>query len=102
MPTPTDDPFYRLTILAFMRASPGKEAGLKAEREALIEPTGQKDGYLQQGMKDPSTSLCQENWESAAQFDAHLETGHLVRFAGMIRDLLDENGLRRLRLQWIA
>lgn len=43
MPTPTDDPFDRLTVLALMRASPGKEAGLKAEREALIEPTGQQD-----------------------------------------------------------
>ena len=49
-------------------------------------------------MKDPSTFSFYDNWELAA----HLETPHLVRFAGMIGDFLDENGLTMLRLQRIA
>jgi quinol monooxygenase YgiN len=57
---------------------------------------------LHQGVEDPSTFFFYENWESAAQLDAHLATPHLVRFAGMIGDLLDENGLTITRLQRIA
>ena len=102
MPCPTDDRRDLLTIIAFMKAAPGKEVELKAEREALIESISQEDGLvnydLHQGMDDPSTFFFYENWESAA----HLETPHLVRFAGMIRDLLDENGLTMLRLQRMA
>lgn len=89
-----------------MKAAPGKEAELKAELEALIEPTSKEDDYvnydLHQGVEDPSTFFFYENWESAAQLDAHLATPHLVRFAGMIGDLIDENGLTITRLQRIA
>jgi quinol monooxygenase YgiN len=106
MPTPTDDRRDLLTVIAFMKAASGKEAELKAELEALIEPTSQEDGYvnydLHQGIEDPSTFFFYENWESAAQLDAHLAAPHLVRFAGMIGDLLDENGLTITRLRRIA
>ncbi len=106
MPTPTDDRRDLLTVIAFMKAAAGKEAELKAELEALIEPTSHEDGYvnydLHQGTEDPSTFFFYENWESAAQLDAHLATPHLVRFAGMIGDLLDENGLTITRLQRIG
>jgi quinol monooxygenase YgiN len=106
MPTPTDDRRDLLTVIAFMKAAPGKEAELKAELEALIEPTSQEDGYvnydLHQGVEDPSTFFFYENWESGAKLDAHLATPHLVRFAGMIGDLIDENGLTITRLQRIA
>ena len=61
MPTPTDDRRDLLTVIAFMKTAPGKEAD------------------LHQGMEDPSTFFFSENWESAAQLDAHLETPHLVR-----------------------
>jgi quinol monooxygenase YgiN len=106
MPTPTDDRRDLLTVIAFMKAAPGKEAELKAELEALIEPTSQEDGYvnydLHQGVEDPSTFFFYENWESGEKLDAHLATPHLVRFAGMIGDLIDENGLTITRLQRIA
>jgi len=106
MRCPTDDRRDLLTIIAFMNTAPGKEVELKAEREALIEPISQEDGLVNyaphQGMKDPSIFSFYENWESVAQLDAHLENPHLVRFAGMIRDFLDENGLTMLRLQRIA
>jgi quinol monooxygenase YgiN len=106
MPTPTDDRRDLLTVIAFMKAAPGKEAELKAELEALVEPTSQEDGYvnydLHQGVEDPSAFYFYENWESAEKLDAHLATPHLVRFAGMLGDLLDENGLTITRLRRIA
>ena len=41
MRCPTDDRRDLLTVIAFMKAAPGKEVELKAEREALIEPISQ-------------------------------------------------------------
>ncbi|MBN9103153.1 MULTISPECIES: putative quinol monooxygenase [unclassified Pseudonocardia] len=106
MPTPTDDRRDLLTVIASMTAAPGKEAELKKELEALIEPTSQEDGYvnydLHQSVENPGTFFFYENWESAEKLDAHLATPHLVRFAGLIPELLDENGLTITRLQRIA
>jgi quinol monooxygenase YgiN len=106
LPTPTDGRRDLLTVIAFMKAAPGKEAQLRAELEALIEPTRREDGCvnydLHQGVEDPSTYFFYENWESAAQLDAHLAAPHLIRFAAMIGDLLDDNGLTITRLQRIA
>ncbi|MGN6242345.1 MAG: putative quinol monooxygenase [Motilibacteraceae bacterium] len=106
MPTPTDDRRDLLTIIAFMKAAPGKESELKAALESLIEPTSQEAGYvnydLHQSIEDPGTFFFYENWESADHLDAHLQTPHLVDFAGRIPELLDENGLTITRLRRIA
>ena len=53
-------------------------------------------------MEDPGAFFFYENWESAEQLDAHLATAHLVRFADIMGDLLDENGLTLSRLRRIA
>ena len=106
MPTPTDDNRELLTVVAYMKAAPGKRDELKKELEALIAPTTAEDGYvnydLHQGVEDPDVFIFYENWESGAKLDAHLATGHLVRFADIMGDLLDENGLTINRLQRIA
>jgi len=89
-----------------MEAAPGKEEELRVELEALIEPTSQEDGFvnydLHQSVEDPGAFFFYENWESAEQLDAHLATAHLVRFADIMGDLLDENGLTLSRLRRIA
>ena len=106
MPTPTDDRSDLLTVIAYMKAAPGREAELKTALEALIEPTRGESGYvnydLHQGVEDPSVFFFYENWESGAQLDAHLATPHLVEFAGLAPGLLDENGLTITRLRRIA
>ena len=106
MPTPTDDRRDLLTVIAEMHAKAGKQAELRAELEALIPLTVAEDGYvnydLHQGAEDPDAFFFYENWESAAHLDAHLATPHLVRFAGMLDELLDERGLTITRLQRIA
>ena len=57
MPTPTDDRRDLLTVIAYMRAAPGKRDELRAALEALIEPTSREKGYvnydLHQGIEDP-------------------------------------------------
>ena len=106
MTTPTDDRRDLLTVIAYMKAAPGKRDELKAELEALIEPTSKEDGYvnydLHQGVEDPDTFFFYENWESPEHLDAHLATPHLVRFADIMDGLLDEKGLTINRVRRIA
>jgi quinol monooxygenase YgiN len=104
--TPTDDRRDLLTVIAYMKAAPGKEEELRAELEALIEPTSQEKGFvnydLHQNVEDPGAFFFYENWESSEHLDAHLAAPHLVRFADIMGDLLDENGLTITRLRRIA
>lgn len=106
MTTPTDSNPNLLTVIAHMKAAPGKEAELRRELEALIEPTTEEDGFVNYNLhvstEDDGLFYLYENWESAEKLDAHLAAPHLVRFAGMLGDLLDENGLTIARLKRIA
>ena len=106
MPTPTDDNRDLLTVIAYMKAAPGKTDELREGLKALIEPTSQEDGYvnydLHQGVEDPSFFTFYENWHSGEHLDAHLGAPHLVDFAGRMGDLLDENGLTVNRVRRIA
>jgi quinol monooxygenase YgiN len=106
VPTPTDDRRDLLTVIANMRAKPGKEAELRAALEALVEPTTREDGYvnydLHQAVDDPAVFCFYENWESGAALDAHLATSHLQEFAARIDELLAEPGLTIARLRRIA
>ena len=105
MPTPTDDRRDLLTVIASMRAKPGKEQVLREALESLVAPTAKEDGYvnydLHQGVEDPAVFMLYENWESGEALDAHLATPHLVEFAGRIDELLD-GGLSISRLRRIA
>ena len=106
MPTPTDDNRDLLTVIAFMRAAPGKEDELRKELEALVDPTSQEEGYvtydLHESVEQPGAFFFYENWDSAAHLDAHLATPHLTRFAGIMDGLLDDSGLTINRLRRIA
>ena len=106
MPTPTDNRRDLLTVIAYMRAAPGKRDDLRAALEALIEPTSQEAGYvnydLHQGVEDPDAFFFYENWESGEHLDAHLAAPHLVEFAARIPELLDEGGLTVNRVRRIA
>jgi quinol monooxygenase YgiN len=106
VPTPTDDRRDLLTVIANMKAKPGKEQELRQALEALIEPTTREDGYvnydLHQSVDDPGVFYFYENWESEEALDAHLSAPHLERFKGVMDDLLDERGLTIARLRRIA
>ena len=106
MPTPTDDRRDLLTVIAYMRAAPGKREELRAGLESLIGPTSQEKGYvnydLHQSLEDPDAFFFYENWESGEDLDAHLAAPHLREFAARIPELLDENGLTVNRVRRIA
>ena len=106
MSTPTDDRPELLTVIANMRAKPGKEQELRSALEALVRPTSEEDGYvnydLHQAVDDPAVFYFYENWESAAALDAHLAKPHLTQFAARIGELLAEPGLTIARLSRIA
>ena len=106
MPTPTDDRRDLLTVIAYMRAAPGRREDLRAALEALVEPTSREEGYvnydLHQNEEDPDMFLFYENWESGADLDAHLAAPHLTAFAARIPELLDERGLTVNRIKRIA
>lgn len=106
MSTPTDARPELLTVVAYMKAAPGRRDELKAELEKLTAPTSREDGYvnydLHQGVEDPDFFALYENWESAAALDAHLAAPHLVHFANIMGGLLDDAGLAINRVQRIA
>lgn len=106
MTTPTDDNRELLTVIAYMKAADGKADELRSALESLIEPTLAEDGCvnydLHESTEDPGRFFFYENWESAGHLDAHLETPHLVDFAGKAEDLLDESGLTIHRIHRIA
>ena len=106
MTTPTDDRPDLLTVIAHMKAAPGKEAELRAALEALVEPTSKEDGFvnydLHQALEDSGSFYLYENWESGEQLDAHLAAPHLVDFAARLGDLVDGDGLTISRVRRIA
>ncbi len=106
MTTPTDDRPELLTVIAHVRAKPGKQQELRDALIALVEPTRAEQGFvnydLHQGTEDPDLFYLYENWDSAELLDAHLAAPHLVEFAGRVDDLVDDAGLTITRLRRIA
>ncbi len=93
MSIPTDDNRDLLSVVATMRAKPGKEQELREVLEALIAPTRAEADCvtyaLHQGAQDPAVFVFYENWTSQAALDAHLATPHLQAALPKIPELLD-------------
>jgi quinol monooxygenase YgiN len=81
-----------LTVVAEMRAKPGKEDALRRAVLALIEPTRQEDGCVQYDLhvhsSDPSRFVFYENWTSQEHLDRHAASAHLKDFGAVSADLL--------------
>jgi quinol monooxygenase YgiN len=102
MSTPTDERPDLVTVIAHMRAKPGKEEELRNALESLIHPTTQEAGYvnydLHQGIEDPSLFYLYENWETVDTHEDHMNTPHLEDFASRLGDLVEgELTVQRLR-----
>ncbi len=101
-----DDRPGPLTVIAYMRAAPGKREQLRAELESLIEPTRLEKGCitfdLHQGDQDPDVFFLYEKWETEAHLDAHFTTPHLRAGAAVIPELTDDSGTTITRLRQIA
>lgn len=93
MSIPTDDNRDLLTVVAVMRAKPGREQEVRELLEGLIEPTRAEEGNvtyaLHQGAQDPAVFVFYENWAGQEALDAHFGTPHLQQALPRIPELLD-------------
>lgn len=82
-----------LTVIAQLRARPGKEEALREALTALVTPTSCEPGCvtydLHVDVDDPASFCFYEIWRSRAEHAANLETAHLQDFAARLDDLLD-------------
>jgi quinol monooxygenase YgiN len=66
-----------VTVVAQMKAKPGKEAELRQELLALVAPSRKDAGCinydLHQAHDNPGWFMFHENWESRAHLDRHLQ-----------------------------
>jgi quinol monooxygenase YgiN len=83
-----------LTVVAEMKAKPGREADLRNALLALIEPTRKEDGCAQYDLHvhtdDPGRFVFYENWISGEYLMRHSASPHLTAFVGVAEDLLAE------------
>lgn len=83
-----------VTVIATIKAKPGKEAATQKALLALIKPTRAEAGCinydLHQLSDDPKVFVFHENWKSKEDLDEHLAKPHLVEFLGKVDDLLAE------------
>lgn len=73
-----------LTIVATIKANPGKEAFVQAALEKLLPVTRKEAGCVQYDMHrnndDPSHFLFFELWTTRELWQAHINAPHLVEF----------------------
>ncbi len=82
-----------LTVIASLKAKPGKEAALFAALSALVAPTRAEKGCVLYEMhrshENPGWFIFNELWESRAIWDAHMSSPHLVAFSAAQDALVD-------------
>ena len=65
-----------LTVVAQVKAKPGKEAEMRRELLSLVSPSRKDAGCinydLHQAADNPASFMFHENWTSKAELDAHL------------------------------
>ncbi len=83
-----------ITVVAQIKAKPGKEHQVRQELLALVAPS-RKDGGclnydLHQAADNPALFLFHENWTSKAHLDAHLQKPDLQAALGRVGQLVAE------------
>jgi quinol monooxygenase YgiN len=83
-----------LTVVAEMKAKPGREEDLRKAALALIEPTRREEGCVQYDLHrhtdDPGRFVFFENWKSPAHLARHAASAHLAAFDKVAEELLAE------------
>jgi quinol monooxygenase YgiN len=74
----------QLTLVAMLKAKPGRSEELGSRLKALIEPTraeaGNIDYLLHRATDGDDTWMLYENWRSKRDLDLHFETSYLKDF----------------------
>lgn len=83
-----------LTVVAILKAKPGKESILRQELLSLIAPSRKDPGCinydLHQVVDSPGAFLFHENWTSKKLLDEHLAQPHTRAFFAKAGELLAE------------
>ncbi len=83
-----------VTIAVLAKAKPGKEADLRRELLAMIEPSRKDAGCinydLHESPSDPAAFFLHENWASQALLDQHLKTPHVQALFAKVPALVAE------------
>ena len=82
----------QLTVIATMRAKPGKEAVLQAHLLRLVPQTRTEAGCIDYDLyrlqDDPSVFVMVENWVDRGELDKHLQMPYMRAFGAALPDLL--------------
>jgi quinol monooxygenase YgiN len=83
-----------VTVVARIKATPGKEAQVREELMSLLGPSRKDDGCinydLHQGSDNAAQFLFHENWVNRELLDQHLKQPHLQQVLAKIGPLLAE------------
>ena len=83
-----------LTVVAQIKAKPGKEAQVRQELLSLVAPSRKDPGCLNydlhQALDNPALFLFHENWTSEAQLEQHLQKPDLKAVLARVGELVAE------------
>lgn len=81
-----------VTVVAHVRAKPGKEDEVKQALQVLVEPTRREDGCLNydlhQSDDDAALFVFYENWTSKEHLAAHAASAHIQAFRARAGEIL--------------
>ena len=83
-----------LTVIAQIKAKPGKETQVRQELLSLVAPSRKDPGCLNydlhQALEKPTLFLFHENWASKAHLDQHLQKPDLQAVLARVGQLVAE------------
>lgn len=91
-----------ISIIAVLKARPGKTESLRDALKALLLPTRQEPGNIDytlfQLRDEPETFYMRESWRDEAALEEHIALPHFQAFIGQMESLLAEP----LRLDYLT
>lgn len=91
-----------ISIIAVLKAQPGKTAALRHALQALLLPTRQEPGNVDYSLfqlrDTPDTFYMRESWRGQAALEEHIALPHFQAFIAQMDDLLAEP----LRLDYLT
>ncbi|MBJ3593236.1 antibiotic biosynthesis monooxygenase [Salmonella enterica subsp. enterica serovar Saintpaul] len=91
-----------ISIIAVLKAKPGKTEALKQALRALLLPTRREPGNLEYALfqlrDTPDVFYVRESWRGQAGLDEHINLPHFQTFTLQMNDLLAEP----LRLDYLT
>lgn len=82
-----------LTVVATLKARPGREEDLFHALQALVKPTRAEQGCITYEMhrshEEPGTFVFTESWQDRPLWEAHMNSPHLTAFGAKQDELVE-------------